>query len=275
MFWSRPNASFAVAEGVFGFRTVMVNFFIVRIWSGKPDWVLVDAGLGKAGPRIAHEASKLMSAAHPPRAVVLTHGHFDHVGALPWIMERWKVPVYAHAQELPYLNQRQPYAPPDPSVGGGLMARSAPLYPRKTPSLPGPVYPLQNDGSVPGMPDWRWIATPGHSPGHVSFWRERDRTLLSGDAIINTRQESAIAVLKQRQEIRPPPAYFTTDWSLAYQSMLALRALSPDVLAAGHGLPARGPALKKQLDELLNNFATEGVPRRGRYVRETWREPAR
>jgi glyoxylase-like metal-dependent hydrolase (beta-lactamase superfamily II) len=275
MSFLRPESSFPVAEGVRGFRSVMVNFFIVRPSMQTRDWVLVDASLRGAGLRIAKEAERFVGTTEAPLAIVMTHGHFDHVGALPWLMRHWKVPVYAHRDELPYLNERKSYPAPDPSVGGGLMARSAPLYPRHGPTLPGPVYSLRGDGSVPGLPDWRWIATPGHSPGHVSFWRERDRTLLAGDAIVNTRQESALAVFKQTPELRPPPAYFTQDWRLAYESMLTLQALSPEVMAGGHGLPARGDSMRSEFAELLTHFTTKGLPRRGRYVRETWGEAAR
>ena len=57
-----------------------------------------------------------------PAAILLTHGHFDHVGALKTLAEEWDVPVYAHTLELPYLTGRSSYPPPDPSVGGGAMA---------------------------------------------------------------------------------------------------------------------------------------------------------
>jgi glyoxylase-like metal-dependent hydrolase (beta-lactamase superfamily II) len=271
----RPESSFAVAEGVHGFRSVMVNFFIVRPSAQTSEWVLVDAGLRSSGPRIAKEAERLAKTTQAPLAIILTHGHFDHVGALPWLTRHWKVPVYAHRDELPYINERKPYPPPDPSVGGGLMARSSPLFPRRGPLLSGPVYALRGDGSVPGLPEWRWLATPGHSPGHVSLWRQRDRTLLAGDAIINTRQESALAVFRQSQEVRPPPAYFTPNWRVAYDSMRTLQSLAPEVVAGGHGLPARGDSLKQQLADLLNDFPEKGLPRRGHYVRQTWQEAAR
>src|SRR5919107_1012291 len=57
-----------------------------------------------------------------PAAVVLTHGHFDHVGSLEALLEAWDVPIYAHPLERPYLTGVSPYPPPDPLVGGGMMA---------------------------------------------------------------------------------------------------------------------------------------------------------
>ena len=49
---------------------------------------------------------------------------------------------------------------------------------------------LPEDGSIPHLPDWEWIYTPGHSPGHVSFFREKDLTLIVGDAFVTVKQES-------------------------------------------------------------------------------------
>jgi glyoxylase-like metal-dependent hydrolase (beta-lactamase superfamily II) len=86
--------------------------------------MLVDAGLRASAPRIrawAHERCG------PPLAIVLTHAHFDHVGALAALLEEWDVPVYVHRDELPYVTGAREYPPPDPSVDGGLMARAAML----------------------------------------------------------------------------------------------------------------------------------------------------
>jgi len=41
----------------------------------------------------------------PPAAIVLTHGHFDDVGALPALVEQWPVPVYAHSAEMPHSHR--------------------------------------------------------------------------------------------------------------------------------------------------------------------------
>jgi glyoxylase-like metal-dependent hydrolase (beta-lactamase superfamily II) len=129
---------------------------------------------------------------------------------------------------------------------------------------------LPENGGVPSLPEWRWVATPGHSPGHVSFWRAPDRVLLSGDAVISTRQESLAAVWSQRKEVRPPPAYFTCDWQAAFESMRRLEALDPAVLGSGHGLPLRGPQWRAELRTLIAQFPQRGLPRHGHYVRETW-----
>lgn len=252
----------------------MVNYYMVSSPSAPKQWVLVDAGLRGAGPRIAQEAATHFDPITPPKAIVLTHGHFDHIGALPWLLRRWAVPVFAHTDELPFLNEKHAYPAPDPTVGGGLMAAGSPLYPRHTVKLPTAVSALPSDGTVPGLPEWRWIPTPGHSPGHVSFWRSSDRVLISGDALVSTRQESASAVWRQKVEVRPPPAYFTPDWRAAYDSMARLRQLGPEIAATGHGLPLRGEEWLREFDLLLADFDHRGLPRHGRYVSRTWSKPA-
>ncbi len=89
---------------------------------------LVDTGLRGSAGRIRRAAERLFNP--PPLAILLTHGHFDHVGGLPQLARDWGVPVYAHPLEMPYLTGVSPYPPPDPTVGGGTQSWLSPLYPR-------------------------------------------------------------------------------------------------------------------------------------------------
>ena len=230
------------------------------------EWVLVDAGVAGTAGRILKAAAERFGGFSAPVAIVLTHGHFDHVGALRELAEKWDVPVYAHEVEHPYLTGRESYPPPDPTVGGGLMATLSRFYPRGPIDVGAFLRPLPPDGSVPGMPGWRWIHTPGHTEGHVSLWRESDRTLLSGDAFITTKQESAFAVATWRPEIHGPPAYFTPDWDGARESVQRLAALEPEVVVTGHGPPMRGSAMRQALEVLARDFDRIAVPEHGRYV---------
>ena len=113
---------------------------------------------------------------------------------------------------------------------------------------------LPEDGVVPGLPDWRWIPTPGHTPGHVSFFRDSDRTLIAGDAVVATRQESLIFILLQRKKVWRPPAYFTPDWEAARDSVHALAALEPASLGTGHGQVLRGSEMRDGLHRLAQHF---------------------
>jgi glyoxylase-like metal-dependent hydrolase (beta-lactamase superfamily II) len=248
-------------------RTAIVNlYFYGRPGGPSGSWVLIDAGMPGSASRILSAAAEWIGPESRPAAIILTHGHFDHIGALRQLSERWDVPVYAHRLELPFLSGRSSYPPPDPSVGGGAMAALAGLYPRGPIDLGRRIQRLPDDGSVPGMPGWQWVHTPGHTPGHVSLFRDEDRTVIAGDAFVTTKQESATAVLTQRPELHGPPAYYTPDWESARRSVESLAALEPVHLATGHGPPLHGPEALAGLQYLARNFDRLAVPRRGRYV---------
>ena len=73
-----------------------------------------------------------------------------------------------------------------------MVAKMSPTFPHKSINLGDHAIALPSDGSIPGMPDWKWIPTPGHTEGHVSLFREKYRTLIVGDAFCTVKQESLI-----------------------------------------------------------------------------------
>ncbi|HSI91114.1 MAG TPA: MBL fold metallo-hydrolase [Adhaeribacter sp.] len=260
---------YAVADGVTGMKIVFVNIYFVNGPDGPGgSWVLVDAGLYGSSKKIKRAAEARFGKDARPSAIILTHGHFDHVGALKELAEEWNVPVYAHKLELPYLTGLSAYPPPDPTVGGGAMSYMSWMYPKKPIHLEGRVQPLPADGSVPGLPGWHWFHTPGHSPGHVSFFRESDRTLIAGDAVTTRKPESALAIMTDSPEVCGPPAYYTPDWQSAKRSAETIAKMRPKVIASGHGIPMRGERMLDELDELVQYFEQMAVPAHGRYVSE-------
>lgn len=236
--------------------------------AGDRGWVLIDAGLPGTAGAIADAAEERFGKNARPFAILLTHGHFDHVGALPELAERWDVPIYAHDLERPYLDCSAAYPPPDPTVGGGMMSAMSPLYPRDPINVSRWLQILPGDKSVPGMPGWRWLFTPGHTPGHVSLWREADRVVIAGDAFITTRQESAYAVAVQKPEMHGPPMYYTQNWEQARESVRALAELQPEIAVTGHGPAMRGAEMRAALQVLARDFDRIAVPEHGRYVED-------
>ncbi|WP_047980987.1 MBL fold metallo-hydrolase [Ornithinibacillus contaminans] len=254
----------AVTADVYYYTNQLVNVIFI----GEPAseyWYLVDAGMPKSAEEIWRVAEERYGVGAKPKAILLTHGHFDHVGGLVDLLGKWDVPVYAHEAEFPYLTGKQSYPEPDSTVEGGLLAKISAIYPNEPITIGSQLKALPNDHRIPGMTDWEWIHTPGHSPGHVSFYRSIDGLLISGDACITVRQDSFYQVLLQKAEVNGPPRYFTTDWEAAKQSVATIHALHPNIMIPGHGVSLSGNILQEGLTFLVDNFDDMAVPDYGKY----------
>jgi len=226
----------------------------------------VDAGLKSSASKIRQLSEYLFWPDIIPKAIILTHAHFDHVGSVRQLADAWDVPIYAHLMEEPFLTGGSSYPPPDPTVGGGMMAYLSWAYPKGPIDISDRLYLLPDDGTIPFMPDWMYIHTPGHAPGHISLYRKGDGLLLAGDAFVTTNQESVLAVMTQKKELHGPPKYFTYNWISAEQSVKKLTGLDIQIAATGHGKPMNGDELRNALYNLSINFEKLAVPFKGRYV---------
>jgi glyoxylase-like metal-dependent hydrolase (beta-lactamase superfamily II) len=253
-----------VLPDVYCYTNKIVNLCFVGYPNGE--FVLVDAGMPKSADEIMSAARERFGDNAYPKAIILTHGHFDHVGSIVELLENWNVPVYAHRQEVPYLTGNENYPPGDPTVDGGLVSEMSPLFPNHGIDISEYINILPEDGAIPNMPGWKWIHTPGHTPGHVSFFREMDRTLIVGDAFVTVKQESLYKVMMQKKEISGPPKYYTTDWNSAYESVKKLATLKPNLAVTGHGLPMEGEELTNSLQYLVEHFKEIALPENGWYV---------
>ncbi len=265
-----------IAVDVGCFPISFVNAYFVGHPGGP--WALIDSGLPGNADAIFAAAGARFGGGSRPAAIYLTHGHFDHSGSARQLAERWKIPIFVHEMELPYVTGRADYPPPDPTIGGAIAFLSR-FMPYRARQLGGRVEQLPA-GELPGLPGWRSIATSGHAPGHISFFRESDRVLLAGDAFATMNMDSWSGLLGARKELARAGAPFNFDWDATRESVARLAALRPQVVGCGHGLPLNESALPERLDQFAKLFHR---PRHGRYVREaaevnltgvTWLPPA-
>jgi glyoxylase-like metal-dependent hydrolase (beta-lactamase superfamily II) len=227
------------------------NVYFVR--SG-PSWVLIDAASANCGRLIRKTAESLFGANTRPAAILLTHDHPDHAGSALDLARIWGCPVYLHPDELPIATIRdlstvERYANP---LDRWIILPLMRLMPRRRAesilskaSLKEVAQAFDPAAKVPGLPDWEYIHTPGHTPGHVAFIRTNDRVLITGDALVTVDLNSLWGLMlwtsrRDRQRVSGPPWYSTWNKRAAKESIVALARLEPRVLAPGHGVPMTG-----------------------------------
>jgi glyoxylase-like metal-dependent hydrolase (beta-lactamase superfamily II) len=213
-------------------------------------WVVIDTGWPDSAEAIRRAAACLFGKEARPDAILLTHAHPDHFGSAPELAAAWAAPIYVHRDDLPYTEGGiLPDSLLDPV--GRVFAVVQRLLPRRTveritssrlrgivQALPGP------DGTVPGLPDWEYIHVPGHSPGHVVFFRRRDRVLVAGDLVLTA---PLWGLLPAVQRLSRPPWIASWNWDLMKDQIATVSRLEPSVLATGHGVPMAGEKVARDL----------------------------
>jgi glyoxylase-like metal-dependent hydrolase (beta-lactamase superfamily II) len=263
-----------VAPGVFGMETgkgiSRANVYFVQSGSS---WVLIDAALAHCGQLIRRTAESLFGANTRPASILLTHNHPDHAGSVAELARMWDCPVYVHPHELPYvaiedLSTIEKYANP---LDRWIILPILRIMPRQrveamlsNGSIKEFVRAFDPSAAIPGLPDWECIPTPGHTPGHVAFYRNSDRVLIAGDAVVTVNLNSIWGFLlwglrQSKQRISGPPWYSTWNWQEANGSVALLAGLEPRVLATGHGVPMSGNEVARELRAFANHFSDPAV----------------
>lgn len=182
--------------------------------------VLVDAATRRAGRRILGQLDGHRVSTH-----VLTHAHPDHQGASREVCERLGVELWCGERDA------------DAMESGDMGQKDHLINKVITWAWAGPPYPvarrLREGDEVAGF---RVLDVPGHSPGHVAYWRESDRTLIAGDVLNNMNVMTGITGLHE------PRVEFTTDPAQNRESARRLAALEPALVCFGHGPPLRDTA---------------------------------
>jgi len=181
-----------VADGVYllaGVPRNAVNVYLIGD-------VLVDAGTRLAKRRILRQVQT-----RPVTTHVLTHAHPDHFGASRAVCQELRIPLWCGEADAAVTESGLQGAPGHP------VARR-----------------LGEGDEVAGF---AVLDVPGHSPGHVAYWRESDRVLICGDVFFNLGR------------LTEPPKRLTEDPALNRESMRKLADLEPALVLFGHGPPLR------------------------------------
>jgi glyoxylase-like metal-dependent hydrolase (beta-lactamase superfamily II) len=244
------------------------NIYFVQSGSS---WVLIDAAGANCAQLIRKTAQSLFGADTPPASILLTHNHPDHAGSAVELAHLWDCPVYVHPDEIPYvaiedLSTIKKYANP---LDRWIILPILRMMPRQrvqamlssTSQKEKEVVRAFDPGAaIPGLPGWECIPTPGHTPGHVAFFRTHDRVLIAGDAVVTVNLNSIWGILlwslrRNHQQISGPPWYSTWNWRMAKESVALLARLEPRLLATGHGLPVSGEDIARELHTCADHFA--------------------
>jgi glyoxylase-like metal-dependent hydrolase (beta-lactamase superfamily II) len=200
----------------FGF----VNSYLVDEDDGL---TLIDTMLPGGAKAILARAEQL---GKPIARIALTHAHADHIGSLDALAEQLPgVEVLITARDERLLSKDKTLEP------GEEIGKLRGGYPGAKTKPTRTIAPGERVGSL------EVVASPGHTPGHVSFLDTRDGTLYAGDAYSTLGGTATSA--KGKLPIRL--SWFAWHRPTALESARALRALDPAVLAPGHGKVIRDP----------------------------------
>jgi glyoxylase-like metal-dependent hydrolase (beta-lactamase superfamily II) len=195
----------------FGF----VNCYLVREDDGL---TLVDTMLGGSSRRILAAAERL---GQPIKRIALTHAHGDHIGSLDALAEALPgVEVIISTRDARLLVKDVSLDPDEPQDKIRGSVSGAKTEPTRTVTAGDRIGSLEV------------IASPGHTPGHISFLDTRDRTLIAGDAYTTL---GGVATTAKGRPVFPLAVMATWHKATELESAKDLRALDPTRLAPGHG----------------------------------------
>jgi len=178
---------------------------------------LIDSGVKNSARIILNSVKDFNITAH-----VLTHAHADHQGSSKEICETLKIPLWCSENEKEQAETGN--ATKEYSSQNHIITKFQRKYWAGEGNKVGSVL-KENDC----LGEFRVIETPGHSSGHLSFFREKDGVLIVGDVVTNMNLLTTI------QGLHLPPNLFTKDREENIKSLKKLASLEPKILCFGHG----------------------------------------
>ena len=243
-----------LAENIYAIDTGKANIYVIK---GADGLTLIDTAVvgvrKKLETRLAKHGFHLEDIKH----ILVTHAHVDHVGGLKEVQEATHAEVWAYRSEAPVVRGEAAVARPDPAllkVADRLFARLTPLF-VGTAQPPAPVHRELEDGETLDevLPGLRALHLPGHSPGQIGFWLERERLLIGGDVMMHLTPW-----------LTRPLAAYTPDMREAERSILKVAELELRTLGVGHGSALVGNAASA-----INRLARKIERQQGSSFQET------
>jgi glyoxylase-like metal-dependent hydrolase (beta-lactamase superfamily II) len=230
-----------IAERLFSFKNLLVGRVYCIV--DTDGLTLIDCGLALATERVLRQLASAGYAPTDVKRILITHGHPDHIGGLPLLKAQTQAQVITSVDERPYVEGKLPVAQPMPEHVPPLARMMMPSKPQTMPGTPIDRTVTAGDILTEVMDGLQVIATPGHSPGHVSYWQPQRRILFTGDVVMRLPW------------LRLPFAGFTTDMAQNRRSVQSIAQLEPTMICFGHGLPMRENAAAQ-----LKAFAAKAAP---------------
>ena len=194
---------------------------------------LIDAGIKTSGKTILHQIGTRSLTAH-----ALTHAHADHQGASAELCKKLDIPFWVGERDIPVAESGK--------IAETMPNPHHPVLSFEQKFWAGPGYPVDRvlrEGD--SVEDFVVIESPGHSAGHICFWREKDGVLIAGDVLRNINFITTIPILGE------PPSIFTPNPEENRRSIKKIAALKPHIICFGHGLVIRDP---QQVAEFAKNL---------------------